>query len=143
MMKDATLTSEQRAQFAQIADILIPAYREMPSASSIGVHEELLDTVLIHRPELLEDICRGLKAIEIDCDKATVQGLYKADTSAFDAISLAASAAYYMSESTWKKLNYPGQENAPFDIESPRAYDEEGLLDKVLARGPMYRPTPK
>lgn len=141
-MSDATLTLEDRAMFAQIADILIPAYREMPAASAVGVHSELLDTVLLHRPELLEDICRGLRAIEGDISKGTVQSLYVSDAPAFDAISLAASAGYYMSEAVWKKLNYPGQENAPFDIESPRVYDEEGLLDNVLARGPIYRPTP-
>jgi len=143
MMRDTTMTSEERALFAQVADILIPAYQEMPAASTVGVHDDLLDTVLMHRPELIEDIRRGLKGMEAKCDKAAVQALYLSDTPAFDAISLAASGAYYMSESVWKKLSYPGQENAPFDIESPRAYNEEGLLDKVLARGPIYRPTPK
>lgn len=142
-MTDATLTLEDREVFAKIADILIPAYREMPAASVVGVHAELLDTVLMHRPELLDDICRGLKSIEGEINKAAVQSLYVSDTPAFDAISLAASAGYYMSEGVWKKLNYPGQESAPFDIESPRPYNEEGLLDNVLARGPIYRPTPE
>lgn len=143
MMPEASLTPEQREIFSAIADLLIPEYKNMPAASAVGTHADLIDGVLRHRPDLLEGVHRAVKRMESGVDSGAMQDLYDNDRAAFDAVSLAASAGYYMSDIVWKRLGYPGQENAPFDIEPAPEYVREGLLDRVLARGPIYRPTPK
>lgn len=142
-MSDTKLTEDQRAVFAEIADLLIPEYKQMPAASAVGVHTDLIDDVVHHRPDLVDGIQRALERLAGGVDPEAVQDLYDNDRGAFDAVSLAASAGYYMSDTVWSQLGYPGQENAPFQIDPNPEYMREGLLDRVRQRGPIYRPTPK
>ena len=39
-------------------------------------------------------------------------------------------------------IGYPGLEARPIDPDAAPDYLEDGLLDSVIARGPVYRPTP-
>jgi hypothetical protein len=58
-------------------------------------------------------------------------------------VSLAASGGYYMSPRVRDLIGYPGQENRPFDPDKTTEYLGDGLLAPVIARGPIYRATPK
>jgi len=50
-------------------------------------------------------------------------------------------AAYFMNPDVRKAVGYTGQGPSPLD---PRVdYMEDGLLESVIKRGPIYRPTPK
>ena len=50
-------------------------------------------------------------------------------------------AAYFMNPDVRRALGYTGQGPTPLD---PRVdYMEDGLLESVIKRGPIYRPTPK
>jgi hypothetical protein len=45
-----------------------------------------------------------------------------------------------MSADVRERLGYPGQQARPFE---PRPdYEEDGLIQSVIERGPIYRPTP-
>ena len=57
----ATLTDEQRANLATVADRLIPAAHGMPSAGTV-VNEERLRFVLSARPDLVEPLRVALGA---------------------------------------------------------------------------------
>lgn len=138
----AKLTPDLRAAFAAMADMLIPAYRKYPSASSVGVHEKMLDDVLGFRPDIAEAFLRGLTAIDVANLSGSVNTMYKADPEAFNAISLAASGGYYMTEEVRKVLGYPGQEAVPYDAHEVPDFLMNHRLEKVARRGPIYRSTP-
>jgi len=137
------LPVELRKQFAAIADYLIPAYKDLPKASDAGIETVLLDRVLRARPDLIEPLSRGLALVLGKDPRAAVQELLKADPAALDALSAAVSGGYYLDENVRARIGYPGQETLPNDEPyAPPFYATDGTLDRVLARGPSYVPTP-
>lgn len=136
------LTPDLRAVFAAVADMLIPAYRKYPSASSVGVHERMLDDVLGFRPDLVEAFLRGVTAIDAAALSESVNALYKADPDAFNAVSLVASGGYYMTPEVREVLGYPGQESVPYDAHEVPDFLMNHRLENVARRGPIYRSTP-
>lgn len=138
-----SLTDAERSLFRELADYLVPASGSMPSASQVGAHEALLDEALAARPDLAEGLRRGLAACAGQPPGPALNALLKADESAFQALSLAASGAYYMSATVRERLGYPGQGNAPYAVQETPAYLTNGMIERVVRRGPLYRPTPK
>jgi hypothetical protein len=142
MSAEKQLTPAMRDIFKQIADLLIPAYKHLPAASAVGVHEKLLDDVLTFRPDIVDAFFRGLATIEAGTLSANLNSLYRGDPDAFGAISLAASAGYYMSPEVRSALGYPGQESLTYNPHDVPGYLVDHLLERVSLRGPIYRPTP-
>lgn len=142
MMAPTKLTPELRAAFAAMADMLIPAYKKYPSASSVGVHEKMLDDVLGFRPDIAEAFFRGLASIDVAKLSDSVNTMYKVDPDAFNAISLAASGGYYMTPEVRVVLGYPGQESLTYDAHEVPDFLMNHLLENVTRRGQIYRSTP-
>lgn len=138
----AKLSDEQRRTFAGIADVLIPEAEGMPSATQAGVHEKVLDRVLGLRPDLREAFIRGIAAADGLDPQEAAERLNKEDPSALGAIGLVASAAYYMMPQVREMIGYPGQENRPGDPDATPEYVANGMLQQVIDRGPIYKPTP-
>jgi hypothetical protein len=138
----AKLTPELRTAFAAVADLLIPAYKKYPSASSVGVHEQMLDDVLGFRPDIVDAFFRGLSTLDLANLSEGVNTMYKADPDAFNAISLAASGGYYMTPSVREVLGYPGQESVPYNAHEVPDFLMNHRLENVARRGPIYRSTP-
>lgn len=131
----------QRAVLAGLADVLIPAGDGMPSASAAAVAEEGLNQVLAAVPSLgpsLADVlarARGREPAEV------VAGLARTDPAAYGILTEVVAAAYFMNADVRQAVGYTGQGPTPLD---PRVdYMEDGLLESVIKRGPIYRPTPK
>jgi hypothetical protein len=135
-----------RDLLAILADVLIPAEhtaagkRRMPSASQAGVAGRGLDQVLAARPDLADglrdllDKARGRAAAEF------VAELPAGDAAAFGVLAEIAAGGYFMNSEVQRAVGYTGQGPQPID---PRAdYMEDGLLEAVIRRGPIYRPTP-
>jgi hypothetical protein len=137
------LTRELRAVFEQLADVLVPAHGKMPAASAVGTHEGLLDDVLKHRPDIRGDLLRALTAAQDREPRAAANDLLREDAAAFNALGLAVSGAYYMSPRVRELLGYPGQESVSYDPYATPNYLTDGMLERVVARGPIYRPTPR
>jgi len=137
------LSPDLRSNFAAVADFLIPAYKKYPSATSVGVHEKMLDDVLDFRPDIVDDVLRGLAVINTADLSASVNALYKDDPDAFNAISLAASGGYYMTPEVREVLGYPGQESLLYDAHAVPDFLINQQLAKVTRRGPIYRSTPE
>lgn len=137
------LTAELRAVFEQLAVILIPAHGKMPAASAVGAHQSLLDDVLKHRPDIRDDLLRALAAAHGREPRAAANDLLRKDAAAFNALGLAVSGAYYMSPRVRELLGYPGQESVSYDPYATPNYLTDGMLERVVARGPIYRPTPR
>jgi hypothetical protein len=136
------VTPELRALFGRVADLLIPAYKQMPAATSVGVHEAMLDKVLEFRPDIVEAFFRGMGKVDPHDISGSVNALFRDDADAFGAVSLAASGGYYMTEPVRKALGYPGQESLTYDAHEVPDYLVSHMLERVVRRGPAYRPTP-
>ena len=136
------LTPELRAAFAAVADMLIPAHKQYPSASSVGVHEKMLDDVLGFRPDIVDAFFRGLASIDVTKLSGSVNAIYKSDPEAFNAVSLAASGGYYMTPQVRTVLGYPGQESVGYDPHEVPDFLIDHRLEKVARRGSIYRSTP-
>ena len=127
------MTDIDRARLGELADALIPAESGMPSASQAGAVGEWLDAVLEARPDLAAPLATA-------AGRSSVEEV-KDDPAAWGALTAAVTAAYYMNPEVRDKVGYAGQRAIPFDPDH-EDYLEDGLLDSVKARGPVYRPTP-
>jgi hypothetical protein len=135
------LDSAQRATFLALADVLIPTAEGMPSASDAGIGGTL-DRILSLRPDLSEAFFRGLRAAAGTPAAAAAEALNGADAEALAVIGLIAAAAYYMSPEVRARIGYPGQEKREFDADATPEYVTNGMLQRVIDRGSIYRPTP-
>jgi hypothetical protein len=131
----------QRAVLAGLADVLIPAGDGMPSASAAGVAEEGLNQVLAAVPSLGPGLAEVLARARGREPAEFVASLTQTDPAAHGILTEVVTTAYFMNPEVRKAVGYTGQGPAPLD---PRVdYMENGLLESVIKRGPIYRPTPK
>ena len=137
------IDDELRAVFIAVADVLIPADGEMPTASAVDVGGPALDRILSLRHDLKEDFFRGIRSIAGKDPLIAARTLNSDDPRALATIGLVASAAYYISPKIRKLINYPGQEKRTFDADETPDYVRNGMLQQVIDRGPIFRPTPK
>ena len=132
--------SRERAILGRLADVLIPAGNGFPSASEANVAGPWLDEVLTARP----DLAAGLKDLVAKVGESestwAVAELRASDAAAFGVLAEFAAGAYFMNPDVLRAIGYAGQDARPID---PRPdYLDEGLLQSVIDRGPIYRPTP-
>jgi hypothetical protein len=131
-----------RERLAELADALIPAGSGMPSATEAGAAGEWLDAVLAARPDLAVPL-GGVAAATAGMDPATaIAALPERDPGAWTAFTTAIPAAYFMNPDVARRLGYPGQQALPIDPDAPPDYLDDGMLDSVRSRSPVYRPTP-
>jgi len=133
----ATLTDEQRANLAAVADRLIPAAHGMPSAGAV-VNDERLRFVLTARPDLVEPLRTALGAGPADVG-ARLDMLARDNPQALGALQLVIVAGYYTDKTVRELIGYPGQMALSLRSWELPEYLEEGLIDAVLARGPIWR----
>jgi dihydroorotate dehydrogenase (NAD+) catalytic subunit len=134
-----TFDAKERAVLAALADVLIPAGEGFPSASQAGVAGEKLDEVLSFRP----DLASGLKSLLAKARgrpaAAVVADWQKNDPDNFGLLGEIVPGAYFLNREVRARLGYDGQSARPID---PRPDPlEDGLLQSVVDRGPIYRPT--
>ena len=133
------ISAEDRALFAAIADVLIPGDGRMPPASSVDVAGAQLDFVLTHRPDLAEPIHHGLALVRGMGGPEAAEHLFRSEGPAFDAIGLAASGGYFAHPAVREAIGYPGQESLLYDPFALPEYVSNGMLDRVVKRGKVYR----
>ncbi len=138
----AQIDERMRATFAALADVLIPEAAGMPAASQVDVQGKWLDRVLQARPDILEPLTRILTQAGDQEPSDHVRRLQQEDPVGFGALALAASGGYYMNPKIRKLIGYPGQKANPPYPDEAEYYLRDGLLDPVIARGPIYRPAP-
>lgn len=134
----AAIDAEALAVLAAVADHLIPAAHGMPSAGEV-VTDARLRFVLSARPDLAEPLRAALRR-ELGADPQTrLDALGRDEPASLSALQLAIVAGYYTDRRVRELIGYNGQE--AIDIKSwiYPAYLEEGLIDAVMARGPVWR----
>ena len=140
-----TVSDVARRALETVGDHLIPEAHGMPAASDMMVGTSQLDEVLSSRPDLAPILERALGAAEIDDVDDFVTHLRTNDPEGYDAMTLAVVAGYYMHPKVHELIGYPGQ--VPKDAQrlGEREIYQEGLMElaqRVIDRGPIYRPTP-
>jgi hypothetical protein len=129
----------ERALLAGLADVMIPASPALPSASEAGVAGRGLDLVLAARPDLAEGLKRVLDGARGQDPAAVIAGLAARDPAGFDVLAEVVPGAYFMDPRVRAAIGYGGQGPRPID---PAEEIDAELLASVIARGPIYRPTP-
>lgn len=133
-----TLTADERALLRTVADHLIPAAHGMPSAAEV-LTDERIRFVLNARPDLAEPIRAALGAGLAEDPAARVAALAYEDPAALGALQLAIVAGYYTDAHVRELIGYPGQVALSIRSWEVPPYVEEGLIDAVVARGPVWR----
>lgn len=130
----------ERAMLAELADVLIPAADGMPSASQADVGGQWLDAVLTARPDLAGGLKDVLAKVRDKTADDGVTDLRANDPAAFGVLAEIVPSVYFMNPDVRQAIGYAGQKPTPID---PRPdYMEDGLLESVIRRGPIYRRTP-
>jgi hypothetical protein len=129
-----------RATLAGLADAMIPAGDNMPSASEAGVAGPWLDSVLEARPDLAEPLMALIRKSEGREPAAVVADLQANDPGAFGVLAEFVPGAYFMNPEVRRLVGYPGQ--AGLDVDETWPPDWLDLLEPVIERGPIYREPP-
>lgn len=137
------LSPQVRDRLRSFSDSLIPAAHGMPAASEIGVAEAQLDKVIQARSDLLEPMLRALDQIDPAAAEQSLSRVQASDPEAHEALLMAIVGAYYTHPEVRKRLAYDGQQPVEVRPEIIPNYVEEGLIDPVLERGPIYRTIPE
>jgi hypothetical protein len=134
----AGLDADRRALFDAVAGHLIPAAHGMPSAGDV-VGEARLRFVLAARPDLAEPL-RGSLRPELGTDPAArLAALERDDPDQHAALIQAVVFGYYTDADVRERLGYPGQVAKQLYSWQYPEYLAEGLIDKVIARGPVWK----
>ncbi len=139
-MEDTTplrLDDGERAAFAAIADHFIPAADGMPSAAEV-LTDERLAFVVRARPDLAESLKAALRA-DLGPDVRGRLAALDAEPTNLSALQLTVVGGYYTDKRVRELIGYPGQAAIELRSWEYPVYLEEGLIDAVLARGPVWR----
>ena len=135
---DSAFDLGRRAVLRELASHLIPAAHGMPAAGDV-VDDRQLTFVLQARPDLVEAL-RGALRPELGEDPgARLATLAAVEPENAAALQLAVVAGYYTDAAVRAAIGYPGQVAKPMTAFDYPAYIEEGLIDRVLERGPIWR----
>ena len=132
------IDEDRRLVFAAIAEHLIPEAHGMPSAGAV-VGAARLRFVLGARPDLAEPLRMALRP-ELGPDPtARLAALEREEPDRHAALLLVVVGGYYTDKDVRERLGYPGQQAKTLYSWQYPVYLEEGLIDQVLARGPIWR----
>jgi hypothetical protein len=134
------LSDDLRARLRAFADVLIPAGHGMPAAADVGVADNQLERVLAARPDLLEPLLRALPHADPEDAERSLAAIQAADPHAHDALVTTVAGGYYTHPRVRELLGYDGQ--VPVELQPEAVPGYEGLIEPVLARGPIYRRAP-
>ena len=130
---------ECRAWLGGIADILIPSGGTMPAASQVGVAGRQLDLVLRARPDLQPHLLRAWVTTAGSRPQEALDAVRDLDTEGYDAVRIVVAGGYYIHPDVRQLLGYTGQQPKVVRVDQIPEYVEEGLLERVMERGPLYR----
>ena len=134
----ASLDAAERATLGSIAGRLIPAALGMPSAADV-LGDDRLRFVLNARPDLIGPLQAALRRDLGDDVQARLDALGRDEPSTLGALQLVIVAGYYTDPRVRELIGYPGQMALELRSWEYPVYLEEGLIDAVLARGPLWR----
>jgi hypothetical protein len=136
-----TFTVNERDRLGELADVLIPATAGHLSAREADVAGRGLDQFLGTCPEMADALRQVLAKAGDEAAGKVVENLRRNEAAAFGVLAEFAAGAYFLNLKVREAIGYAGQTARPIDPAPD--YLEDGLLESVIRRGPIYRPTPK
>ncbi|MET1233057.1 MAG: hypothetical protein ABWY52_09440 [Candidatus Limnocylindrales bacterium] len=110
----------------------------MPSAAEV-VGNDRMRFVLASRPDLIQPLMAALRP-ELGDDVATRLLVLERDEPAnLAALQLVIVGGYYTDRRVRDLIGYPGQEAIQVKAWLVPQYIDEGLIDAVISRGPLWR----
>ena len=134
--------AEARSRLAALADALIPAGDGMPSASEAGVAGEWLDAIVAAEPGFGPALASVLAEADVSDPAGELRRIETNDPAGWGTLTTVVAGAYFLNPEIAEKVGYPGRRAIPVDDGSEPDWLQDGLLDSVKSRGPVYRPTP-
>jgi hypothetical protein len=137
----AALTEAERTRLARIADTLIAGGAGLSPASHAEVPTEWIDRVFAIHPERHTAV---LAVPDRHGDPDTLlTALRENDPDTLSAFAIA--GAHLINPRIHRELGYPGPPLVKYPAlpDEADAYLEDGILNVVINRGPIYRPTPQ
>ncbi len=132
----------RREVLAAVADLLIPRSDGMPSATEAGAAGRWLDEVLQLRPDFGPPLAAVLDRLIGADPSAALTKLRTDDPAGFGVLAEVVAGGYFLNPKVRSAIRYPGQQSVPIAHDEPLDYEQDGLIASVIARGPIYRPTP-
>jgi len=135
------LTGAELGTLRVVADALIPATGGNPSGSSVADFESGVHTALAILDRQFDDITAvlgNLAHIDSEDMYAHLRRFADAEPNRFYTLSLVVSAAYVYSAEMTAALGYPRPHRNPPGLIDAADELETGILDPVMARGPIY-----
>jgi hypothetical protein len=133
----------QAAALRRLGDALAPNSAAMPSFSEADKSGRFLTRAFEALPDhgpLALAAADGLGDVE---PGVYLERLSREQPEAFAAVHLILVGAYLINRRVWKRIGYPGRKPVPVLDDEADFYLEGSGLDRVVARGPIYRPTPE
>jgi hypothetical protein len=138
----APFDTEARSRLALLADQLIPAADGMPSASEAGVAGEWLDAIVAAEPGFGPALASVLAEADVSDPAGALKRIETTDPNGWGTLTTVVAGAYFLNPAIAERVGYPGRPAIPVDDGSEPDWLQDGLLDSVKSRGPIYRPTP-
>lgn len=128
-----------------VADVLVPTTTRDPGATEAPGFDGFLEVALNARVDAFDAITEALSRLDAT-DSATLrqqlESMWTAEPGTFQALSAVVVESWLLAPEVRERIGYHGQrrELAPVDQGTNEVTD--GILDPVLERDPIYRPTP-
>ncbi|HEY2411967.1 MAG TPA: hypothetical protein VGI40_06980 [Pirellulaceae bacterium] len=135
-----SFTDVERKRIGELADVLIPAADGHLSASQADVASRGLNLYLQTCPEMAAGLRQVLQKTGNAAAAAAVETLRTRDPATFGTLAEFAAGAYFLNPQVRDAIGYAGQ--TPHPIDPTPDYLNDGLLESVIQRGPIFRPTP-
>jgi hypothetical protein len=135
-------SQQQSAILRRLGDVLAPASETMPSFSEADKSGRFLLRAFEALPHLGPLALQAADGIGNLPPREYLERLSSEQPETFSALHLILVGAYLINRRVWKRLGYPGRKPTPVLDDEADYYLEGGLLDPVIARGPIFRPTP-
>ena len=115
----------------------------MPSASEAGVAGEWLDAIVAAEPGFGPRARLRAGRGGRGRPRRRAQRIETTDPVGWGTLTTVVAGAYFLNPAIAERVGYPGRRGDP-GRPTDRTPDwlQDGLLDSVKARGPVYRPTP-
>ncbi len=143
MSATALPSDEQTAILRRLGDALAPASETMPSFSEADRSGRFLTRAFEALPHLGPLVLAAADGLGNAEPREYVEHLSAEQPDLFVALHLILVGAYLINRRVWRRLGYPGRKPRPVLIDEADFYLDGGLLDQVIARGPIYRRTPE
>ena len=136
------LSAAQRSTLHKIADQLVPAASDSPSATHAPDYDEWLDRCIAARRDAIDLLLSTLDQLA-DADGTeldrVLRQLHANDYEGrFHLISSIVAGAYLVGDYIRQLVGYPGQLRQPAKVDEAVNELADGILDPVLKRGHIY-----